>query len=60
MTEKELRDKIGIGERQLVNTNKGLMDILYIHDNKVFFGFLAFGSVQSEPIEEFLEKFTIS
>jgi hypothetical protein len=57
MTEKELREKIGIGKNDLVNTNMGLVDIMAVGDGRVTYGFLAFGNLTSEPIEDFLKKF---
>ena len=72
MTEKELREKIGVGENQLVNTSSGLVDIMAVGpcpsegdfacecDNcngRVTYGFLAAGTLMSETIEKFLERF---
>jgi len=45
MTEQELREKIGIKENELVNTNMGALDIFDVKDDIVYFGFLAFGDV---------------
>ncbi len=57
MTEQELRKRIGIGENQLVNTNHGLVDIFAVRDGRITYGFLASGTMKSETIKEFLERF---
>lgn len=57
MTEKDLREKIGIGENDLVMSNQGAVDIMAVGNGRVTYGFLAFGNLQSETIEKFLERF---
>jgi len=57
MTEQELRKKIGVDENDLVMSNQGAVDIMAVGNGRVTYGFLAFGNLQSETIEEFLERF---
>ena len=57
MTEQELRKEIGIKPGSLVSTNRGLLDIFSVKDNKVAYGFLAGGDVQMESVEDFLAHF---
>jgi hypothetical protein len=61
MTEQELRKKIGIGKNELVETNKGFIDIFGIGKIKdtVSYGFLATGVVQTESIDDFLAHFNL-
>lgn len=58
MTEKELRDKIGIGPNDLFSTNLGMIDIFGVKDGKISYGFLASGNVMTESIESFMSKAT--
>jgi hypothetical protein len=57
MTEKELREKIGLKENELLNTSIGHIDIFGVKDNIVSYGSLAGGNVMSETVEEFLSHF---
>lgn len=62
MTEQEFRERCGLKPKQLINTNKGLVDILGIGrdpktgEEKVTLGFLATGRVINEPIEYVIGK----
>lgn len=58
MTEKELREKIGIGEKDLIDSPQGLVDILRVKDDVVVLGYLA-GGVKQVDINDFLENFNI-
>ena len=55
--ENKLRDKLGLDAGELVETNKGLLDILSVSKTRVTYGFLAGGCPQSEPITDFLNHF---
>lgn len=56
MTEKELREKIGIGENDLIDSPQGLVDILKVKDDIVVLGYLV-GGVKKVDINDFLKGF---
>lgn len=62
MTEQEFRERCGLKTNQLINTNKGLADILGVGkdpktgEEKVTLGFLATGRIITEPIESVIKK----
>ena len=58
MTEKELRKKIGIGDKDLIDSPQGLVDILGVKDNTITLGYLV-GGVKQVDINDFLENFNI-
>lgn len=64
MTEKELREKCGLKNGELISTNKGLADILGVGkdpktgEEKVALGFLANGQVITEPVTSVITKLT--
>lgn len=57
LTRAELMDKIGYKENDLINTNRGYMDVLEVDGDSVVLGFLAGGSPIREKITDFLDKF---
>jgi|AntAceMinimDraft_9_1070365.scaffolds.fasta_scaffold04831_3 hypothetical protein len=57
MNESELRKEIGIGEKELVNTNRGSLDIFSVSDGRVTYGLLAEGKVSYMTTDKFLENF---
>ena len=57
MTEKELRDKVGVGEKGLLDSSNGLIDIFGVRDNRVSYGFLASGKTVTESIDAFMGRF---
>ena len=57
MTRKELFNKIGLKNNQLISTNFGLMDVLGVTDDIVSYGFLANGRTDTMPAEDFCAKF---
>jgi len=59
MTEKELREKLYLKEGELINTNRGAMDILSVENDIVTYGFVAGGKPMSESVEAFLSHFVI-
>lgn len=58
MTEKELREKCGLEENGLIDTNLGLLDILLVKDDVVFLGVLANGKIIEESVESVVAKMT--
>lgn len=56
MSEKELREAIGIKPNVLINTNLGHMDILSVEDDVVHLGFLATGRQQSMSVTDFIKR----
>lgn len=58
MTEKELRDKIGVSEKGLIDSSSGLIDIFGVRDDKVSYGFLSNGKIVTEGIDVFIERFS--
>ena len=56
MTEEEPRKKIGIGENELVNSTRGLIDIMAVKGDRITYGFLATGVLESSTIDEFIKK----
>ena len=56
MTEKELRKKIGIGKGALLDSTRGLIDIMAVKNDRITYGFLATGAVESSTITEFMKK----
>ena len=57
MSKKELMDKIGYKEGDLINTNKGYMGILQVTGNKVSIGFLSTGNILEVALKDLLAKF---
>jgi len=57
MTEKELRKKIGIGDKDLIGSPQGLVDILGVQDDIVTLGYLAGGGIRKVEVETFLKGF---
>lgn len=57
MTEEELRSKIGLRKYEIFESSHGLIDILRVRDDTVYYGFLAFGKVKNEPVNKFLGRF---
>ncbi len=58
MTEKELREKCGLGEGGLIDSNLGLIDILWVKDDVVCLGVLANGKIIRESVESVVTKLT--
>jgi len=58
MTEGELRDKVGIGEKGLLDSDQGLVDIFGVKDNRVSYGFLSSGKIVTENIDAFMRRFS--
>ena len=56
MDKKKLLQKIGLKEKELLNTNLGALDIFKVENNKVTYGFLACGDTHCETVESFLKK----
>jgi hypothetical protein len=56
MTEEELREKIGIGENDLVDSTRGLIDIMAVKGDRITYGFLATGVLESSTINEFIRR----
>lgn len=56
MNEAELREKCGLEEGQLINTNLGLLDILKVENGLVSLGVMMNGDVIVETIEDFMKK----
>lgn len=56
MTEKELRDRCGLKDGELINTDLGLMDILSVKEDKVSLGLLASGRVIVETADSVIKK----
>lgn len=56
MTEKELRKICGLKDDELINTNRGALDIFGVKNDYVSYGFLAEGAVLIETVDSFLEK----
>lgn len=54
---KELLEKLGFKENQLIDTNLGALDIFTVSEDKVTYGFLAKGNIQTESVDEFLKHF---
>ena len=59
MTEKELREKCGLEEGGLINSNVGLIDILWVKDDVVCLGVLANGKIIKESVDSVVAKMTI-
>jgi hypothetical protein len=59
MTENELREKLFLKEGELINTNRGAMDIFSVENDIVTYGFVAGGKPMTESIESFLAHFVI-
>ena len=59
MTEKEVRNRIGVKTEELVETNKGLLDLVKVENDKVHYGFLGGGGIQIEPVDDFLAHFSV-
>jgi hypothetical protein len=57
MNEEQLRETIGVGPNELVNTSNGAMDIFKVENNVVYYGFLAFGGMHKEKTDDFLKHF---
>ena len=57
MTEKELRKTIGIGEKDLIDSPRGLVDILSVENDLITLGYLASGGTQKVKVEDFLKGF---
>ena len=58
MTANELREKIGLGPGELLDTNRGPLDILSVNGDKVTYGFLTEHSPITENIESFISRAT--
>lgn len=56
-TEQDLRKHLNLGEGELINTNKGALDIFSVKGGVVSYGFLIGGSTQTENIDDFLSHF---
>lgn len=61
MTEEELRKECGLDNGELLNTNRGLLDIFDVKELStgqfmVSYGFLATGDVLSESVESFIDR----
>ena len=57
MNVEKLRKHLKIGPKELINTNRGPLDILSVQDGKVTYGFLAEAKTMQESIEGFLKHF---
>ena len=57
MNQKELRKKIGIGEKDLIDSPRGLVDILSVENDLITLGYLASGGTQKVKVEDFLKGF---
>ena len=58
-TVRELRQFLGLSENDLVDTSNGLLDIFRVRNGFVSYGFLAEGNIREEPLDEFIDRFTI-
>ena len=53
----QLREVLDLKKGQLIDTNKGALDIFKVEGGRVYYGFLATGETADEPMDEFMKKF---
>ena len=53
----QLREVLDLKKGQLIDTNKGALDIFKVEAGRVYYGFLATGETADEPMDEFMKKF---
>ena len=56
MTETELRKRCGLKSNELINSNRGALDIFSVKDGMVTIGVVATGRVFNEPVQSVIAK----